>query len=271
MRVAAIQQFVGPDKVANVRNGLANIRRAADQGASLACFAELAFERFHPQARSTGKNLALAEPIPGPTTEAFQEVAARLGIVVVINLYERCGEKLYDSSPVIDSDGSLLGKARMVHITDYETFHERDYYEPGDLGAPVFETTAGRVGIAICYDRHFPEYLRALALKGADLVAIPQAGIVDEWPEGLYEAEMRVASFTNGFFTLLANRVGRDGLLEFAGESFACSPDGSVIGRAPRGEEAVLCCDIDLDLVKESHARKLFLPDRRPDIYTAWI
>ena len=159
----------------------------------------------------------------------------------------------------------------MVHITDYPCFHETDYYEPGDTGAPVYDTRAGRIGVAICYDRHYPEYLRALALAGAELVVVPQAGAVDEWPEGLYEAEMRVASFQNGFFSALVNRVGEEERLTFAGESFVCDPAGRVVARAGRLEETVLTVELDLAEAARSHARRLFLRDRRPELYGAWL
>jgi N-carbamoylputrescine amidase len=172
---------------------------------------------------------------------------------------------------VIDADGTLLGRTRMVHITDYPRFHEQGYYAPGDTGAPVYRTRAGRVGVAICYDRHYPEYLRALALGGAALVVVPQAGAVDEWPEGLYEAEMRVAAFQNGYFVALCNRVGQEERLSFAGESFVCDPSGRVVARAAAGEEAVLIADVDLAEAASSHARRLFLRDRRPELYGDWL
>jgi N-carbamoylputrescine amidase len=159
----------------------------------------------------------------------------------------------------------------MAHITDYEGFHERGYYAPGDTGAPVYRTKAGRVGVAICYDRHFPEYMRALALSGADLVVVPRAGTVGEWPEGLYEGEMRVAAFQNGYFVALCNRVGDDGKLTFAGESFVCSPEGVVLARAPAGAEHLLLADVDLGAAARSHAHRLFLRHRRPDLYAGWF
>ena len=119
--------------------------------------------------------MELAQPIPGPTTELFITLARELGVVFVLNLYERDGNRTYDASPVIDADGTLLGTARMVHITDYPGFHEQDYYDPGDYGAPVFRTKFGKIGVAVCYDRHYPEYMRKLALQGAEIVFIPQA------------------------------------------------------------------------------------------------
>ncbi len=178
-------------------------------------------------------------------TDAFCRRARELGVVVVLNLYERDGERGFDCSPVIDADGSLLGRTRMIHITDYPCFHEQGYYTPGDTGAPVYRTQAGAVGVAICYDRHYPEYMRALALGGADLVVVPQAGALDEWPEGLYEGEMRVAAFQHGYFVALCNRVGEEECLTFAGESFVCAPDGRVVARAPRLEDAILLVDVD--------------------------
>ncbi len=213
----------------------------------------------------------LAEEIPGPTTDAFAALAAEHRVVVVLNLFERAGDRTFDSSPVVDADGRLLGVTRMVHITDYPCFHEQDYYVPGDTGAPVYQTAVGRVGVAICYDRHYPEYMRALALQGADIVVVPQAGAVDEWPDGLYEAEMRVAAFQNGYYVALCNRVGREEILVFAGESFVCDPSGSVIARAGKLVEEVLCCDVDPDIVAASHARRLFLRDRRPELYSEWL
>jgi N-carbamoylputrescine amidase len=250
MRIALIQQQAGPDKQQNLARGLAAMEQAAASGAGLVAFAELAFEPFWPQRPATGEVRHLAEPVPGPITEAFQAKAAELGVVVVLNLFERAGDRC---------------------ITDYPCFHEQGYYAPGDTGAPVYDTRAGRVGVAICYDRHYPEYLRALALGGAELVVVPQAGAVDEWPEGLYEAEMRVAAFQNGYFVALCNRVGAEDELTFAGESFICDPGGRVVARATSQEEAILAAELDLGEVEASHARRLFLRDRRPELYRDWL
>ena len=271
MKIALIQQHASRDKPANVARGLANLEAAARNGAALACYAELAFEWFHPQHPASADVRSLAEPLDGPLVSAFRQKARELGIVVVLNFFEREGEATYDSSPVIDADGTLLGVTRMVHITEYACFHEQGYYAPGDTGAPVYRTRAGNVGVAICYDRHFPEYMRALALAGADLVVVPQAGAVGEWPEGLYEAEMRVAAFQNGYFVALCNRVGREDCLDFAGESFACAPDGAVIARAGRGIEEILYLEVDPAAAAASHARQLFLQHRRPELYSRWL
>jgi N-carbamoylputrescine amidase len=271
MRVALVQQSTGPDRRTNLARGLAALEAAAAGGARLVAFAELAFEPFYPRFRAAADYADLAEPVAGPTTDALCAAARRLGIVVVANLFERDGGHCFDTSPVIDADGTLLGRTRMLHITDYPGFHEQGYYAPGDTGVPVYATAAGRVGVAICYDRHFPEVMRALALGGADLVVVPQAGTTGEWPDGLYEAEMRVAAFQNGYFVALCNRVGREGALDFAGESFVCGPDGVVLARAPSGEEYLLLVDVALATAEESHARRLFLRHRRPELYTAWF
>lgn len=271
MKIALIQQTADPDNSKNISKAVHNVQEAAANGANIICFSELAFSQFYPQRPSDGNNFELAETIPGPSTEIFCKLAKELEIVLILNLYEKEGNNTYDSSPLINTYGKVLGITRMVHITDYACFHEKGYYTPGNNGAPVYQTEFGNIGIAICYDRHYPEYMRALALKGAEIVFIPQAGAVDEWPEGLYEAELRVAAFQNGYFTALCNRVGKEDCLTFAGESFVCNPSGSIIAKAGKGLEEILYCDIDLDLVKSSHAKKLFLKDRRPKLYKDWL
>ena len=271
MRVALVQQHASENKSDNIARGLAAVDAAAAGGANLVVFAELAFDRFYPQRPAGADPHRYAETVPGPVTQAFAERGRRHGVVIVINVYERDGAHAYDCSPVIDADGRLLGRTRMVHITDYACFHEQSYYTPGDTGAPVYDTKAGRIGVAICYDRHYPEYMRALAVAGADLVVVPQAGAVGEWPVGLYEAEMRVAAFQNGYYTALCNRVGEEECLTFAGESFVCGPEGAVRARAPKGEDAILYADVDLADVESSHGRRTLIKDRRPELYASWL
>lgn len=271
MRIALIQQHATLDKEENTTRALSKVNAAIAAGAELVAFAELGLEPFYPQHPSKGNVLDLAERIPGATTERFARIARDKKVVMVLNLLERDGDRSFDCSPVIDADGRLLGRTRMVHITDYAGFHERTYYHAGDQGAPVYETACGPIGVAVCYDRHFPEYMRALALGGAALIVIPQAGVVDEWPDNVFEAEMQAAAFQNGCFIALANRVGREEALTFAGESFVCAPDGRVIARAPKLQDAILYADIDLKDVERSHARRVFFKDRRPDLYAAWL
>lgn len=267
MKIALVQQHATEDRELNTQRGIEAVREASAQGAQLVAFPELSFLRFFPQQRRAEQPTPWSEPIPGPTTDVFSKLARELGIVLIINLYESEGNKTYDSTPVIDSDGTLRGVARMVHIIDAPCFRETDFYHPGDHGATVFSTSVGRVGIAICYDRHFPEYMRALALKDAQLVVVPQAGAIGEWPPGVFEAEMQVAGFQNGYFTALANRVGEEECLTFGGESFVTDPTGKILAQAPAGEDAILYADLDFGLLEGCSARQHFLRDRRPDIY----
>lgn len=271
MKIALIQQSCSADKRANRDRGLSAARAAAEAGAQVIAFAELAFEPFYPQHKADQDVANLAEEVPGETTQLFAELAKEFGVVIVLNLFEKEGDKTFDTSPVIGTQGELMGRTRMIHITDYACFHEQGYYHPGDQGAPVYTTPFGRIGVAICYDRHFPEYMRALKLAGAQVVIVPQAGSVGEWPDGLYQAELRVAAFQNGYFTALCNRVGKEEKLEFAGESFVCNPRGVVIGELGLGVEETLICDLDLDEIQAAEATTLFMNDRRPELYRQWF
>jgi len=267
LRIGLVQQHADADPAANRARGKAAFIEAARAGANLVAFAELAFTRFYPQVPAAAAILLLAETIPGPTTDLFCALARDTGTVAVLNLFERDGDRTYDSSPVIDADGRILGVTRMAHIMEGPGFHERGYYAPGDGESFVYSTAAGRVGVAICYDRHFPEYMRGLRLAGAELVVVPQAGAVGEWTEGIFEAELQVAAFQNGYYAALVNRVGREEGLEFSGESFVADPDGRILARAPRGRDHVLCADCDFSRNAGSAAARHFLGDRRPSVY----
>lgn len=272
MRIALIQQHAGEDRAENLERAMRNMGLAAEAGAQLVAFPEVALTRFFPQFPGLPEAAEWAEPLPGPTSDRIAHRARELSLVTVFNLYERdAAGRTFDSSPVFDADGSLLGVTRMVHIADHARFHEKAYYEPGDRGAPVYATSLGRVGVAICYDRHFPEYMRALGVAGAELVVIPQAGGLDEWPEGLFEAEVRTAGFQNGYFTALCNRVGAEDRVTFAGESFVCDPEGRVLARGRRLEDDIVVTDVDLSECARSTARTLFWRDRRPDLYKGWL
>jgi N-carbamoylputrescine amidase len=271
VRIALAQRAATDDHDINLRAMLSAMEEAAQHGAQLFCVPELALTPFFPQDPQHSRAQAYAESIPGPTTDRVAAKARELGVATVFNLYEQAGDRYFDSSPVIDADGTILGVTRMVHITDYACFHERAYYAEGDRGAPVYDTAIGRVGVAICYDRHYPEYMRALGVGGAELVVIPQAGVLDEWPDGMYEAEVRTAAFQNGYFAALCNRVGREERLTFAGESFVVSPTGEVLARGKRLDEDLIIVDLDLSACAASPARTLFWNDRRPELYGDWL
>ncbi len=267
MKIALVQQHASNDGNDNISRGISALEEAASKGAQLIAYPELAFTRFYPQKPSAAKYKDLAETVPGPTTDKLREKAKKLGVVVVINLFEKEKGKTYDSSQVIDADGRIVGKTRMAHILEAPCFHEKEYYSPGNLRIRAFETEVGRIGIAICYDRHFPEYMRMLALGGAELVVIPQAGAVNEWTPGLFEAEIQTASFQNGYYAALVNRVGVEERVTFAGESFVTDPSGKVVARAKKLKDQILYCDVDLRLIRRSFARKHFINDRRPQLY----
>ncbi|MCR4439176.1 MAG: nitrilase-related carbon-nitrogen hydrolase [bacterium] len=268
LRLALVQQHATDDLGDNLRRAIAAVEQAAQQGARLVAFAELGLTPFYPRCPAGDNLQALAEPIPGPTTELFSKLAAQHKLVVVLNLFERRGAHTFDASPVIDADGRLCGVTRMVHIYEGPGFHEKGYYAPGPPTPIVHTTQVGRLGVAICYDRHFPEYMRLLRLQEAELVVVPQAGTVGEWPAGLFEAELQVASFQNGYFAALCNRVGNEGSLTFEGKSFVTAPDGRIVAQAPAGRDHLLLVDIDVAEVATCHAARHFLPDRRPEAYT---
>ncbi len=267
MKIALIQQHATQDREDNLRRGIEAFNQAARSGAELVAYAELGFLPFLPQTPATPEAVRWAEPIPGPTTEEFSRLSREYGVVTVLNLFERDGDNTFDASPVIDADGTLLGVTRMVHIMDGLGFYEKGYYTPGDTDEFVFQTRVGKVGVAICYDRHFPEYMRHLALLGAEIVVVPQAGAMGEWTEGIFEAELQVAAFQNGYYAALVNRVGREEHLHFSGESFVVDPDGRLLAQAPQKEDHILYVDLDLERAAQSTARRFFFRDRRPDIY----
>ncbi len=271
VRIALAQVAAQPSPDERLRQALQAMDAAKDHGAHLIAFPELAGLPFFPQHERYAAAADLAEPIPGPTTSRIAAQAKALGLVTVFNMYESDKGQHFDSSPVFDADGTLLGVTRMVHITDYPCFHEQAYYAAGDRGAPVYATRCGRIGVAICSDRHYPEYMRALGVEEAELVVIPQAGTLDEWPEGMYEAEVRASAFHNGYFAALCNRVGKEERLTFSGESFVVDPEGRVLARGKRLEEDLLVADVDLAQCATSPARTLFWRDRRPDLYRDWL
>ena len=218
------------------------------------CFAELAFEWFHPQHPAAGDVRALAEPIDGPLVTAVRDKARELGLVVVMNFFERDGDRTYDSSPVIDADGALarrhahdphhrvsvLSRAGLLHARRYRRARLSHARRAGSASRSA---TTATIRSTCARSR----------LGGADLVIVPQAGTAGEWPDGLYEGEMRVAALQNGYFVALCNRVGREDRLEFGGESFVCDPSGTVIARAGRGTDEILLADLDPAAPARSH------------------
>ena len=269
MKVACAQFRHDGDRAASLKRAIEWVGRAAEGGADLVFFPELACDFFFPQVRADASYFDWAEPIPGPMTERFQAAAAEHRIVTVINVFERAAPgRYYDASPVIDADGTLLGVSRMLHIAEEPGYNEKYYYWPGDTGSPVYTTKAGRLGVAICYDRHYPEHFRALALAGAELVVVPTATSTSEQAfRDVWEIEILAAAVANQIFVAVANRVGVDGELHFFGGSFVADPLGRVIGRASCEEEELLTVEADFEDIERARRHLPFLRDLRHDAY----
>ena len=244
-------------------------RLAADQGAKVICFQEVFNAPYFPQVEDAAF-YSYAESVPGPTTERFASLARELGIVVVLPVYElEQPGILYNTAAVIDADGSYLGKYRKTHIPHLPGFWEKFYFRPGNLGYPVFDTAVGRIGVYICYDRHFPEGWRALGLAGATVVFNPSAtsrGLSNY----LWKLEQPAAAVANEYYVGAINRVGFEelGSNDFYGTSYFVSPEGAFVGEtADAYEEELVVRDLDLDLLTEVRNRWQFYRDRRPDAY----
>jgi N-carbamoylputrescine amidase len=273
-RIALAQVAVGPHREDNVQKALGTMADAAEAGAQLIVFPEMSVDPFFPQYRAEKRYFDWGVPVPGALTDRFQEQSAMLGLATVINVFERAGPgRYYDCSPVFDTDGNYLGKQRMTHVLEGPGYNERYYYWTGDSGYPVFDlrtaqTETVRMGVAICYDRHFPEAMRALTLGGADVIVVPTAtASLETRFRAVWEIEMQAAAIANGVFVAVANRSGVDDTLTFFGRSFAVDPYGQVLARAPEDDVALLLVDLDLGLVEEARRDMPFLRDRRPETY----
>ena len=266
-KVALAQLAVSADREANRTAALKAVEQAARAGATLIVFPEMGFDPFFPQHRADPRYFDWAEPIPGPTVERLQAAARADRIAIVANLFERAGPgEYYDASPVIDADGRLLGRSRMAHIAEAPYFNEKFYYRPGDGEFAVYDSQAGKLGVAICYDRHYPEQLRILALRGCEILAVPLAAISrEQW--SMFEMEMQVASFQNQYWSVVVNRVGREDRMEFIGRSFVTDPFGRVVARAADGAPDLLIVDIDIAMIDAARRVIPHFRDRRPELY----
>lgn len=211
-----------------------------------------------------------AEPMPGPTTNLMQEYAKKYEMVMVVPLYERADAGVYyNSAAVIDADGTYLGKYRKNHIPHTSGFWEKFFFKPGNMGYPVFETRYGRVGVYICYDRHFPEGARALGLQGAEVVFNPSA-TVKGLSQYLWKLEQPAHAVANGYFLAASNRVGVEepwNIGEFYGTSYVVDPRGEFLAEASQTDDEIIWADCDLDQIEEVRRTWQFYRDRRPETY----
>lgn len=271
VRGALVQAAWAGDQDAMVAKHVDYARQAAAEGAQVICFQELFNSAYFCQVQDK-QRYVYAEPIPdGATTRLMCDLARETGMVLVVPLYEvESPGVFYNTAAVIDADGTYLGKYRKTHIPHGNGFWEKFYFRPGDLGYPVFDTAVGKVGVYICYDRHFPEGARMLGLNGAEIVFIP-ASTSRGISEPLWRIEQVGHAVANGYFVGSANRVGVEtdpDATEYYGQSYFCDPRGQICGAVGDAyAEELIIRDLDLDLIDEVRAAWQFYRDRRPDLY----
>jgi len=264
-----------PDKIRDImiEAHIPYIEDAAKQGVQVLCFQEV-FTQLYFCPSQDQKWYAAAEYIPdGHTTRLMQEYAKKHNMVIVVPIYEeQMPGVYYNTAAVIDADGSYLGKYRKTHIPHVDPgFYEKYFFKPGDLGYPVFDTAYVKLGVYICYDRHFPEGWRALALNGADYIVNPSATVAG-LSKHLWELEQPAAAVANAVFIGAINRIGREGpwpveLGEFYGSSYIVNPRGEIEAQASYGDDELLVHEIDLDMIREVRNTWQFFRDRRPELY----
>ncbi|TDD58952.1 acyltransferase [Kribbella antibiotica] len=270
VRAALVQTSWTGDKESMIKAHEEYARQAAEAGAKVICFQELFYGPYFCQLQDP-KFYEYAESVPGPTTERFQALAKELGLVMVLPMYEQEQPGvLYNTAAVIDADGKYLGKYRKNHIPQVKGFWEKFYFRPGNLGYPVFDTAVGRIGVYICYDRHFPEGWRALGLAGAKIVFNPSAtsrGL----SAYLWQLEQPASAVANEYFIGAINRVGIEseyGDNDFYGTSYFVDPEGKFVGEVGHDHDPELIIrDLDLNLLDTVRDRWQFYRDRRPDAY----
>ena len=270
VRAALTQAQANMSKQEAIDKHVKMIADAAGQGAQVVGLQEI-FHGPYFCAEQDPKWYATAEPEDGPTVSRMREVAREHGIVLIVPWYEEEQPGVYyNTACVIERDGTIVGKYRKTHIPHVgPCFWEKFYFKPGNLGYPVWETSVGRLGLIICYDRHFPEVARELGLKGAELVFNPSA-TVQSLSRYLWELEQPAHAVANGFWIAASNRVGIEAPLNehmFYGSSYFCSPRGKIIAQASERDDEVLVADLDLDEIREVRNTWQFFRDRRPETY----
>ena len=270
VRAALIQAQANMSKQDAVDKHIKMIADAAGQGAQVVGLQEI-FHGPYFCAEQDPKWYETAEPEDGPTVSRMREVAREHGIVLIVPWYEEEQPGVYyNSACVVERDGTIVGKYRKTHIPQVgPCFWEKFYFKPGNLGYPVFDTSVGRIGLIICYDRHFPEVARELGIKGAEIVFNPSA-TVESLSRYLWELEQPAHAVANGFWIAASNRVGVEAPLnnsKFYGSSYFCSPRGKIVAQASDSEDEVLVADLDLDEIREVRNTWQFFRDRRPETY----
>ncbi|MCU0419346.1 MAG: carbon-nitrogen hydrolase [Cyclobacteriaceae bacterium] len=277
VKIGTVQMSCTASPRENVAKATERIRQAATQGAQIVCLQELFTSLYFCDVEDYD-NFQLAEPIPGPTTEALSKVANELGVVIIASLFEKRTEGLYhNTTAVLDADGAYLGKYRKMHIPDDPAYYEKFYFTPGDLGYKVFKTKFATVGVLICWDQWYPEAARITALMGAELLFYPTAigwatsqdDATNSEQYNAWQTIQRSHAVANGLHVVSVNRVGleQNGAMKFWGGSFISNPLGRVLYLAPHDKEEVHVQEIDLGRTDSYRTHWPFLRDRRIDSY----
>jgi N-carbamoylputrescine amidase len=279
VKLGLIQTACSADPDANLKKTLALAERAAQRGAQIICTQELFRSQYFCQ-KEDHENFKLAEPVPGPTTDAFCQFAKKHRVVVIASLFEKRAAGVYHNTAVIiDADGSLLGRYRKMHIPDDPLYYEKFYFTPGDLGFKAWPTRYGKIGVLICWDQWYPEAARLTALQGAQILFYPTAigwhpGEKKKYGErqhNSWETIQRSHAIANGCYVAVANRIGHEKLadkgIEFWGQSFVAGTSGEILAKAGAAREEILIVPIDLASVDDTRTHWPFLRDRRIDAY----
>jgi beta-ureidopropionase len=269
--IAPVDMPIDEIKKQNIENQLELVQAAAEQGVKILCFQEIFTTPYFCAEQQTRWYEAVEKVPDGPTVKLMQEVAKEHGMVLVVPIYEEEQTGIYyNTAAVIDADGTYLGKYRKTHIPHVAPgFWEKFYFRPGNLGYPCFDTAYARIGVYICYDRHFPEGARALGLNGAEIIFNPSATVAG-LSEYLWKLEQPAHAVANGYFVGAINRVGTEApwnIGEFYGQSYFCDPRGQIIAEGSRDKDELIVADLDMDQIREVRNRWQFFRDRRPDLY----
>jgi N-carbamoylputrescine amidase len=256
---------------ANLDHQMKMVEDAARQGVQMLCFQEIFTTPYFCAEQKTRWYEAVERIPDGPTVKLMQDVAKEHGMVLIVPIYEEEMSGIYyNSAAVIDADGKYLGKYRKTHIPHVNPgFWEKFYFRPGNLGYPCFDTAYARIGVYICYDRHFPEGARCLGLNGAEIIFNPSATVAG-LSEYLWKLEQPAHAVANGYFVGAINRVGTEApwnIGEFYGQSYFCDPRGQIIAEASRDQDELVVADLDMDKIREVRNTWQFFRDRRPDAY----
>jgi N-carbamoylputrescine amidase len=258
-------------KRANIEHQMKMVENAASQGVQMLCFQEIFTTPYFCAEQQTRWYEAVEKVPDGPTVQMMQSVAREKGMVLVVPIYEEeISGIYYNTAAVIDADGKYLGKYRKTHIPHVAPgFWEKFYFRPGNLGYPCFDTAFARIGVYICYDRHFPEGARCLGLNGAEIIFNPSATVAG-LSEYLWKLEQPAHAVANGYFVGAINRVGREApwnIGEFYGQSYFCDPRGQMLAVGTRDQDELVVAELDMDKIREVRNTWQFFRDRRPDLY----